>query len=341
KGTVIAEDANGKMVPFGQIDEVPVFPGCEGETDKRACFQKMIQKHISKNFRYPQKAQELGIQGRVNTMFVIEEDGSIQNLRMRGPDSLLENEVKRIIERLPKMQPGRQGGEAVRVPFSIPISFRLEQSNFQTSDWKVENSNSEPLSARSDKDFPLVMIDGKESSKEKFEKFQNEKVDAIEFVNVIKGEAATKKYGNKGKNGVIEVKTKKVLENNSDDNRKLDVNYQGSVPFSKVDQVPIFPGCENSANPKACFNEKLQKHISKHFNYPKKAQEKGLQGRVSIMFLISEEGEITSIAKRGPDPLLEDEAVRIISKLPKMTPGQHKGKNVAVPYSIPISFKLN
>jgi len=134
KGTAFMKDADGIMVPFRQIDKVPVFPGCENESDKRACFNTMMQRHISKNFRYPKKAQELGIQGRVNTMFVIAEDGSIQNIRMRGPDSLLENEVARIIKRLPKMKPGRQDGKTVRVPFSIPVSFRLEQSNFQTAD---------------------------------------------------------------------------------------------------------------------------------------------------------------------------------------------------------------
>jgi protein TonB len=59
-------------VPFAVIENVPVFPGCESESDKRACFNKMMQKHISKNFRYPEIAQEMGVQGRVNIMFVIQ-----------------------------------------------------------------------------------------------------------------------------------------------------------------------------------------------------------------------------------------------------------------------------
>ena len=58
------------------------------------------------------------------------------------------------------------------------------------------------------------------------------------------------------------------------------------------------------------------------------------------MFTIDEEGNITDIRQRGPDKLLEDEADRIISKLPKMTPGMTRGKGVRVPYAIPISFKL-
>jgi len=107
-----------------------------------------------------------------------------------------------------------------------------------------------------------------------------------------------------------------------------------------VENVPMFPGCEDVSDPRACFQEKIQKHISKNFRYPQDAQEKGIQGRVSIMFLIDADGNITNIRKRGPDKSLEDEAERIISRLPQMKPGSHHGKNVNVPFSIPITFKL-
>lgn len=113
-------------IPFAVIEDVPVFPGCENEKDKRACFNSMMQKHIAKNFRYPEIAQEMGVQGRVNVMFVIQKDGSIGNVRMRGPDKNLEEEAARIIGKLPKMTPGKQRGRAVRVPFSIPITFKLQ-----------------------------------------------------------------------------------------------------------------------------------------------------------------------------------------------------------------------
>ena len=113
-------------VPFAVIEDVPVFPGCEGAKDKRACFNEMIQKHIVKNFRYPEIAQEMGVQGRVNVMFTIQKDGSIGNIRYRGPDKNLEAEALRIIEKLPRMTPGKQRGRAVRVPFSIPITFKLQ-----------------------------------------------------------------------------------------------------------------------------------------------------------------------------------------------------------------------
>lgn len=113
-------------VPFAVIEDVPVFPGCEKASDKRACFNEKMQDHIRKNFRYPEIAQEMGIQGRVSVLFTIQKDGSIGNIRMRGPDRNLEAEAQRIISKLPKMTPGRQRGRPVRVPFSIPIMFKLQ-----------------------------------------------------------------------------------------------------------------------------------------------------------------------------------------------------------------------
>tara|TARA_R110001583_G_scaffold5071_4_gene27981 strand:- start:758 stop:2032 length:1275 start_codon:yes stop_codon:yes gene_type:complete len=121
---------NGELkyggVPFAVVDEVPVFPGCEDATDKRACFQQKMQEHISKNFHYPEEAQKLGYQGRVNVLFTINSSGEIENIKKRGPHKLLEEEVHRIISRLPQMQPGKQKGEVVDVPYSIPVSFVLD-----------------------------------------------------------------------------------------------------------------------------------------------------------------------------------------------------------------------
>ena len=124
----IEDDFEDVDVPFAVIEDVPIFPGCEGvsKSKRRECFQEKINKHIRKNFRYPEIAQEMGIQGRVYVNFIISKDGSITDIRMRGPDKNLEKEAARIIGRLPTMTPGKQRGRPVRVPFSIPITFRLQ-----------------------------------------------------------------------------------------------------------------------------------------------------------------------------------------------------------------------
>lgn len=123
---LVIDDDIPDEVSFIVIEDVPVFPGCEGANDKRACFQEMMQKHVRKNFRYPEIAQEMGQQGRVNVVFTIQKDGSIDNVRMRGPHEVLETEAARIISKLPKMTPGKQRGTAVKVPFAIPITFKLQ-----------------------------------------------------------------------------------------------------------------------------------------------------------------------------------------------------------------------
>ena len=120
------EDDLDVDVPFAIIEDVPIFPSCENvaKDQRRNCFQEKMNKHIRKNFRYPEITQEMGIQGRVYVNFIIAKDG--QNIRMRGPDKNLEKEAQRIISKLPNMTPGKQRGRPVRVPFSIPINFKLQ-----------------------------------------------------------------------------------------------------------------------------------------------------------------------------------------------------------------------
>lgn len=114
-------------VPFAVIEDVPIFPGCEqvAKEERRACFEQKIQEHVKKNFKYPEIALEMGIQGKVHVQFIINVDGNITNIKTRGPDRLLENEAERIIATLPKMTAGKQRGRSVKVPFSIPVTFKL------------------------------------------------------------------------------------------------------------------------------------------------------------------------------------------------------------------------
>ena len=107
---------------------------------------------------------------------------------------------------------------------------------------------------------------------------------------------------------------------------------------------PIFPGCGivlRKEIKKLCFMEKLNKHIRTNFQYPQIAIDSSYQGRVFVQFLINKSGNIENIKVKGPYPVLEEEAVRIISKLPKMIPAKDKkGKPVETPLSVPITFRL-
>ncbi len=124
-----AEDEEEIIVPFAIIENAPIFPGCESATtneERKACFQRMVQAHVSKEFTYPPSALELGITGRVFVQFYIDTKGNVTSIRTRGPDKLLETEAARIIASLPSMKPGQQRGKAVKVPYSIPINFMIQ-----------------------------------------------------------------------------------------------------------------------------------------------------------------------------------------------------------------------
>lgn len=151
---------------------------------------------------------------------------------------------------------------------------------------------------------------------------------------------------------------KKIETTEVDENKAVVVNTASSygeeggtadeideeVPFAVIEQIPVFPGCEGVAKNKQldCFNEQMAKHIKKYFTYPEKAAEDNIQGRVSVQFVIDKSGNVTDVMMKGPKggELLEKEAQRIISKLPKFKPGQQRGKPVKVKYGLPITFKL-
>ena len=116
------------------------------------------------------------------------------------------------------------------------------------------------------------------------------------------------------------------------------------VPFAVIENVPIFPGCENESGndaKKKCMSEKISSLVNRKFN-TELGSELGLSGvnRIYVRFKIDKNGNITDIGSRGPHPRLEQEAERVINLLPKMTPGKQRGKAVGVLYSLPIVFQV-
>mgnify|MGYP003300145785 FL=1 len=84
------------------------------------------------------------------------------------------------------------------------------------------------------------------------------------------------------------------------------------------------------------------KFLSKNINYPKACQEKGIQGRVIVQFIVTKEGDIKDpVVVRGVDPQLDAEALRVIKAMPKWKPGKQKGKAVNVRYTQPVWFRSN
>ncbi len=121
-------DSESEEIPITIIEEVPLFEECKTlpKMNHRDCFQEMMSKFIQKNFYYPEEAQENKIQGRVFIRFVIEKDGSIEIVTVRGPHKILEDAARNMFKKLPKLIPGTQRGKPVRVSYTVPITFRLE-----------------------------------------------------------------------------------------------------------------------------------------------------------------------------------------------------------------------
>lgn len=105
---------------------------------------------------------------------------------------------------------------------------------------------------------------------------------------------------------------------------------EGAV-FTVVDVMPLFPGGQDA----------LLKYLAESVQYPVEAQNKGISGRVSCSFVINADGSIRDVEViRGVDALLDAEAVRVIKAMPNWTPGRQRGKDVAVKYTVPVSFRL-
>jgi protein TonB len=116
-------------VPFAVIENVPVFPGCErgNNAKKRKCMSEKIAKFVQRKFN-TELAGDLGLSGRqrISVIFKIDKFGNVTGVRARAPHPRLEKEAQRVINLLPKMQPGKQRGKAVIVPYSLPIIFQVQ-----------------------------------------------------------------------------------------------------------------------------------------------------------------------------------------------------------------------
>ena len=224
--TVVSDDQT-----FSVVEQMPEYPG-----GMRAGLEFM-----ARNLRYPTKAQEAGKQGCVIVQFVVRKDGSLSDFKVLRPvDPWLDAEAIRVISTMPKWKPGMQDGKPVSVKFTLPVTFMLEGTNNKpkagdndvvvvgygvqkseesvdvptiklhnpmdelsiTGDFKIDSVGSSKASGVS----PLVIMDGLEVSDDVIKKLNPKK---IQSVSVLKNEAATAKYGKKGKFGVILITTKR------------------------------------------------------------------------------------------------------------------------------------
>jgi TonB family protein len=188
---------------FSNVEVLPSFPGG----------LQAFGKFLGENIKYPEEARKRGIEGRVYCTFVVEKDGSLTDIKIvRGIGYGCDEEAKRVLELSPKWNPGIQNGAAVRVSYTVPIFFQINKKlpppPPPPSNFKLPPPPPPPIEINST-NKALFIIDGVEYKGDKNKLNEDLKKEDIQSVNVLKGDTAIKKYGQKGKDGVIEITTKK------------------------------------------------------------------------------------------------------------------------------------
>ena len=207
--TDAATAQTSKQRPFDVVEHMPEYPG-----GASALFQ-----FLAKNVKYPAAAEKAGTQGRVVVTFVVEQDGSIVEPTVtRSVSPELDAEAVRVINAMPNWKPGTQNGKAVRVKYTVPINFALQGSSAPAQHAaadKTEGANqvSEMVVVGYGKDeaqaaekHPLVLLDGKAID---YAQLKTIDPSTVSHMEILKDKASTDKFGDKAKNGVILITTKK------------------------------------------------------------------------------------------------------------------------------------
>lgn len=173
------------------------------------------------------------------------------------------------------------------------------------------------------------------------------KEEDIESITILKDAAAIAIWGYKGKNGVIEVKTKNSAQNASAKVAEVS-NKDDNEVFLAPEEVAEFPG----------GNAALMQFLAKNIRYPQAALENGVQGRVIMQFIVNTDGSCSDFkiirntaAASSEKPIgaakltkararLEKEALRVLRAMPYWKPAKHQGKAVPMQYTLPVVFRL-
>ena len=280
-----------EKVIFQVVEKAPEFPGGMEE----------CMKFLGNSIKYPAEARKNGIQGRVVVTFVITDEGDIKDpVVVKGVDPLLDDEALRVIQMMPKWNPGKHRGKAVNVKFTLPVSFRLSSS---------ENN-------------PLIVVDGEVKGNDP-ELMKNYTPENIQSMTVVKGDEAIRIYGEKGKGGVILITTKKAASAEKLEFEKL--------IFQVVEEMPEYPG-----GMEECMKF-LSKNIKYPVEAHKNGIQGRV---IVSFVITDEGDIEEPVVLRGVDPLLDAEALRVIQMMPKWKPGKQKGKAVNTKFTIPVTFKL-
>jgi TonB family protein len=182
---------------FAVVEQQPEFPGGTKE----------LMTFLAKNIKYPAPAVRASVQGKVFVQFVVNKTGNISDIKiLKGIGFGCDEEAVRVVSIMPKWKPAEQRGQPVAMQYNLPISFMLE-SRFPNAPIRPNGGNNDPAKQA------LFILDGVEMKDGEITKINPNDIEKME---VLKNENATKIYGEKGKNGVILITTKKKAAEKKD-----------------------------------------------------------------------------------------------------------------------------
>ena len=341
------------------VEQSPSFPG-----GNKAMFH-----YIYSNLNYPDSAAKNNVQGKVYLKIVVEPDGSLSNIQvLKGIGYGCDKEAVRIISSMPKWEPGMINGKKVRAYFSVMVMFKLKTGADNNIYSKVDSLPVFDVGAmgmtyfiQSKLRFPVniikdsiidtvnvVFVVGKDKSiydvglmkpKDTLNAYDYEAMRVVKALPVSEPAILnSKKVNMRLFIPVIfnyqNIDTSYAIREQQiyDGNMFYYYSFHDTTVFQVVEQMPSFPGGRDA----------LMTYLATNTRYPQEAKKKFKSGKVYMQFIVETDGSISHVkVLRGVCKSLDAEAVRVIKKMPRWTPGYQKGKPIRVVFNIPIKFTMS
>ena len=315
---------------------------------------EQLIKFLSENIKYPVECEKQGIQGRVVLLIVIDKDGSVKDIKVaKSVHPLLDAEAVRVASSMPHWQPATKDGQPVRIRYSLPITFSLNNATTEKGKGseKVGQASRdrdatypgglEAIRKYLDKNFvrPLECSDIEGNMEVAFIVDEEGKVSMVEVTKSLHpklDKALTQVFMNmpKWQPAMRDGKPRQMRFT-------MPLHYfqhiglvDGEEVYDEKGQLvtmPQFPGGK----------EKLREFLSKNVKYPVECEASGITGRVVVGFVVEKDGKVTQVKlDRSSDPAFNMEAYKVMKKMPRWIPGKVGDEPITVKYKLPITFRL-
>lgn len=316
---------------FTIVEEMPSFPGGE----------ETMMNFIAQNIKYPPRARENNIQGRVYVNFILDTAGTVTRAKVvRGIGGGCDEEAIRVIASMPKWKPGKQNGQPVNVVYNLPVLFgdKGDENKASTN----ENHYNHGVELLKKEKFIEAIKEFDESiqvNKSDIDAYYNRGIAKLRMndrsgacfdwsTSAIHGDANVFQQLNRFCDSLIIYEGDTV---NTTQPKTIDTIEFVSKTDTGTEVMPHFPGGEKA----------LLEFIFRNVKYPLKAKANGIEGKVYVTFYIDKNGGVgdPKIAK-GIGGGCDEEVIKVVKLMPRWVPGKKGGKPVNVRFNLPVNFTV-